>query len=147
MSMARTLMRVQTLKVDTFRQLQEHFMRKVQLEEQLQDNNDRLHFHRGVVEALSVVERYIAEEQQQVGDETPLMSAGTLPVPADGDKQFSAMKPIPKGLYPEYDAVDGAGALPRSFQGSKTDASMTATPHMDVELLGKGPLPGEKYGL
>ena len=59
--MERVLMRLQTLRSDTHRQLSEHFKVKVQLQEQIEDNDAKLHFCRGVVAALDEMEKSIAE--------------------------------------------------------------------------------------
>ena len=60
--MERALMRLQTLRVDTHRQLSEHFKVKVQLKEQIDDNECKLHFCRGVVAALDELEKILTEE-------------------------------------------------------------------------------------
>ena len=60
--MERALMRLQTLRVDTHRQLSEHFKVKVQLKEQIEDNECKLHFCRGVVAALDELEKILLEE-------------------------------------------------------------------------------------
>ena len=59
--MERALMRLQTLRVDTHRQLSEHFKVKVQLKEQMDDNECRLHFCRGVIAGLDEMEKVINE--------------------------------------------------------------------------------------
>ena len=59
--MERVLMRLQTLRVDTHRMLSEHFKLKVQLKEQMDDNEVKLHFNRGVIAALDEMEKIINE--------------------------------------------------------------------------------------
>lgn len=141
MALESTVIRLRTLKVDTFRQLQEHFMRKVQLQEQLDDNEARLHFHRGVVEALSVVERYIAEEAAAIAAASPLCSVPySVPPPADGRQDVMQ----PSGVaFPEYDGA--ANPIPAVFQTPTFAADGVNTPALDnSQNLER---PAEKYGL
>ena len=75
MSMEAILMRIQTLKVDTSRTLDMHFKVKLQLEEQLEDNEVKLHFCRGVVEACSEMEKFINETSGEVSTIPSIQSA------------------------------------------------------------------------
>ena len=61
MSLEAVLMRIQTLKVDTSRTLDMHFKVKLQLEEQLEDNEVKLHFCRGVLGGCDEIENFIKE--------------------------------------------------------------------------------------
>ena len=60
------LMRIQTLKVDTARTLDMHFKVKLQLEEQLEDNEVKLHFCRGVLGGCDEIEKFIQESSGDV---------------------------------------------------------------------------------
>lgn len=62
--MERVLLKLQSVRVDNYRQLSEHFRVKVQLQEQLDDNEANLHFRRGVVAALDEMEKVINEVQK-----------------------------------------------------------------------------------
>ena len=62
------LMRIQTLKVDTSRTQDMHFKVKLQLEEQLEDNEVKLHFCRGVIGACDELENFIKEMSEGVAD-------------------------------------------------------------------------------
>jgi len=64
--MERALMRLQTLRVDTHRMLSEHFKIKVQLREQMDDNEVKLHFCRGCLAALDEMEQVINESLSPV---------------------------------------------------------------------------------
>ena len=62
--MDRALLKLQTVRVDTHKQLNELFKNKVQLEEKIEDNEMQLHFHRGVVAALDLMETEINREKE-----------------------------------------------------------------------------------
>jgi len=59
--MENAFIRVQTLKVDTNRQLLEHYKYKIQFKEQLEDNEWKLHFCRGVIQSLVEAEDYLSD--------------------------------------------------------------------------------------
>ena len=69
------LMRIQTLKVDTSRVLDQHFKVKLQLEEQLEDNEVKLHFCRGVLGACDEIEKFINEAGGEVSTIPSVKSA------------------------------------------------------------------------
>ena len=75
MSMEAILMRIQTLKVDTNRTLDMHFKVKLQLEEQLEDNEVKLHFCRGVMGACDEIEKFIQETSGGVATIPSIQSA------------------------------------------------------------------------
>lgn len=54
-------LRLQSLRVEAHRQQDLHFRTKLQLEEQLEENEVKLHFTRGVIEGLDKAEAFIAE--------------------------------------------------------------------------------------
>lgn len=62
------LMRIQTLKVDTSRTQDMHFKVKLQLEEQLEDNEVKLHFCRGVIGACDELENFINATSKGAAD-------------------------------------------------------------------------------
>ena len=75
MSLEAVLMRIQTLKVDTSRTLDMHFKVKLQLEEQLEDNEVKLHFCRGVMGACDEIEKFINEASGELSTIPSIQSA------------------------------------------------------------------------
>ena len=57
-----SLVRIQTIKVDSNKQVNQHYRTKVQLEEQLSDNDWQMDFCRGTVEALGQMEQFLKEQ-------------------------------------------------------------------------------------
>ena len=99
--MEKALLRLQTLRVDTHRQLAEHFKAKVQLKEQMDDNEWRLHFCRGVIAGLDEMEKVITES---------LAPAPTIP---SEDFEGQAMDKPDKVKFPDYKDEDG---LPSEYK-------------------------------
>ena len=67
--MESSLIRIQTLKLDSDRQVNEHYRTKVQLEEQLSDNEWQLAFCQGTVEALAQMEIFLSSGLQDDSQE------------------------------------------------------------------------------
>ena len=101
--MEQSLMRVQSIRVDTHRQLSEHFKFKVQLKEQMGDNEARLHFCRGVISALDEVEKILLEDIAARGRETELVKNAGEAVAMDKPKEVR-FPDVPTGgiMFPEY---------------------------------------------
>ena len=59
--MESSLVRIQTLKGDTEKQVNEHYRTKVQLQEQSDDNNWQMNFCQGAAEALNQMESFLKE--------------------------------------------------------------------------------------
>ena len=62
--MERFYMKLELLKGETLSKLNEHFRRKVQLEEELKENEVQLQFGRGMMDAIDKSQRMIRESQQ-----------------------------------------------------------------------------------
>jgi len=62
--MERVLIKLQSDRVETHRELDAFFKFKVQLQEQMEENEVKIHFYRGVIAALDKVEKHIAELQK-----------------------------------------------------------------------------------
>ena len=62
--MERFYMKLELLKGETLSKLNEHFRRKVQLEEELKENEVQLQFGRGMMDAIDKSQRMIRECQQ-----------------------------------------------------------------------------------
>jgi hypothetical protein len=69
--MQRLLMRLEVIKGETLGKLNRSFREKVQLEEQVKENEIALHFNRGVMQAMELV----AEEITKIIDEDRLIQA------------------------------------------------------------------------
>lgn len=59
--MERALMRLEVLKGETLGQLNNNFREKVQLEEQLEENEVQIHFKRGMMHAFELVQKEIGQ--------------------------------------------------------------------------------------
>ena len=59
--MERVSMRLEVLKAETIGELNRHFRLKVQLQEQLDENEVQIHFKRGIMEGLERARLTIAE--------------------------------------------------------------------------------------
>ena len=55
------VMRLEVLKAETLTQINTNFRVKVQLEEQLKENEVQLHFKRGMMEAFELSQRAVSE--------------------------------------------------------------------------------------
>ena len=62
--MERVSMRFEVLKGEILSKLNEHFRMKVQLKEQLDENEVQIHFHRGMLFAINKAQEVIKEIQQ-----------------------------------------------------------------------------------
>ena len=62
--MERVLLRLQDIRVEAHSQVNNHFKLKVQLEEQRDENEVKLHFCRGYIAALDKMEAVIKEIQE-----------------------------------------------------------------------------------
>lgn len=63
--MERILLKLQSSRVETHRQLDAYFRLKVQLKEQEEENEVKIHFYRGVIAALDNLEKTILELQEE----------------------------------------------------------------------------------
>ena len=102
--MERVLMRLQTLRIDTHRQVDTHFKAKVQLEEQLKDNEIQLHFCRGVISALDEMDKIITEETDPAS--VPSKSASSAGLVHPGFDGEAMDKPKEKVLPPEPEDIN-----------------------------------------
>ena len=59
--MERVVMRLEVLKAETLSQLNTNFREKVQLEEQLKENEVQLHFKRGMMHAFELSQKAVGE--------------------------------------------------------------------------------------
>ena len=67
--MERFLIKLQSKRVETHRQLDTYFKIKVQLQEQVEENEVKIHFYRGVVAAYDDLEKHINELQKSKKDD------------------------------------------------------------------------------
>ena len=57
-------MRLEVIKGETLGELNKHFRRKVQLQEELDENEVHLHFKRGIMEGLLIAQRAISDVEK-----------------------------------------------------------------------------------
>ena len=62
--MDRVIMRLEVMGAETLGKINEFFRKKVQLEEQLKDNEINIHFHRGILFALNKAQEIVKEIQK-----------------------------------------------------------------------------------
>lgn len=55
------LMRLEVIRGETLATLNQHFRFKVQLEEQMEENEVKIHYHRGVMDGLERIQNEIAD--------------------------------------------------------------------------------------
>ena len=101
------LMRIQTLKVDTARTLDMHFKVKLQLEEQLEDNEVKLHFCRGVLGGCDEIERFIHETSGEVSTIPSIQSAMDGLAMEKKDVKFPDIGVNVEGIIGEIEAQRG----------------------------------------
>ena len=67
--MERFKIKLQSKRVETHRQLDTFFKNKVQLQEQVEENEVQIHFYRGVIAAYDDLEKHINELQKSKKDD------------------------------------------------------------------------------
>ena len=85
--MEKLYMKLELLKSETLSKLNENFRRKVQLEEELKENEVQLQFARGVMDTVDKVERMIREGQQADKLEDLKAKRAELSSSSDGSKE------------------------------------------------------------